>query len=197
MVEPACSEGAGFVAPCCVRLRQIPVQPDSAIGPACPQYVSRTCCSFRKTAMADDAKTPSQLADEARQTARDASTAVSGIADEGKAIAQDAAHALRSSAQNAKATAGEALDTVRGVAADARDVAADAADAGKAYARSAVDEVGKKAARFKDRSAGWQEACVKQIAAEPVKSMLVAAAGGALFAGLLLAFDRSGRRYCD
>ncbi|MDQ0569965.1 ElaB/YqjD/DUF883 family membrane-anchored ribosome-binding protein [Variovorax paradoxus] len=147
--------------------------------------------------MADDAKTPSELADEARQTGRDASTAASGLADEAKAIARDTAEALRSSAKDAKATAGEALDTLRGVAADTKDVAADAVDTGKAYARHAVNEAGQKITSFREQAAAWQESCVKQIAAEPVKSVLVAAAAGALLAGLLLAFDRSGRRYCD
>ena len=147
--------------------------------------------------MTDDAKTPSQLADEARQTGRDASKAASGIADEAKSIANDTVQALRSSAADAKATAGEAIDTVRGVAADAKDVAADAVGTGKAYARNAVNETGKKITSFREQAAHWQESCAKQIAAEPVKSVLIAAAGGALLAGLLLAFDRSGRRYYD
>lgn len=122
--------------------------------------------------MADDAKTPSQLADQARQAAQDASSAAGGLA-------------------------GEALDTARGVAADAKDVAADAVDTGRAYARNAVNESGKKIASFKEQAAQWQASCSKQIAADPVKAVLIAAAGGALLAGLLLAFDRSGGRYCD
>jgi ElaB/YqjD/DUF883 family membrane-anchored ribosome-binding protein len=144
--------------------------------------------------MADDAKTPSQLADEAKQTGQDAARAASGVAGEAKAIAGDAAQALRSGLGDAKATAGEALDTARGVAADAKDVAADAVNTGRAYARNAVNESGKKIAGFKEQAAQWQEACSKQIAADPVKSVLIAAAGGALLAGLLLAFDRSGSR---
>lgn len=147
--------------------------------------------------MAEDAKTPSQLADEARQTGQDLSKAAGGFAGEAKAIAGDTVQTLRSSVADAKATAGEAIDTARGVAADAKDVAADAVDTGKAYARNAVNESGRKIASFKDQAAQWQESCVKQIAADPVKSVLIAAAGGALIAGLLLAFDRSQRRYFD
>lgn len=147
--------------------------------------------------MADDAKTPSQLADEARQAGRDASTAASGLADEAKTIAGDTVQALRSSASDAKATAGEALDTVRGIAADAKDVAADAVGTGRVYAQDAVNEVGRRIVNLRERAAEWQESCAKQIAAEPVKAVLIAAAGGALLAGLLLAFDRSGRRYDD
>lgn len=147
--------------------------------------------------MADDAKTPSQLAEEAKQTGQDAAKAASGLAGEAKAVASDTVHALRSSVDDAKATAGEALDTARGVAADAKDVAADAVNTGRAYARNAVNESGKKIASFKEQATQWQASCVKQIAAEPVKSVLIAAAGGALVAGLLLAFDRSPRRYWD
>jgi ElaB/YqjD/DUF883 family membrane-anchored ribosome-binding protein len=147
--------------------------------------------------MADDPKTPSQLADEARRAGRDASAAAGGLAGEAKTIARDTAQSLRSSAADAKATAGEALDTARGIAADAKDVASDAADTGRAYARSAVNEAGKKIAGFRERAAGWQASCAKHIEAEPVKAVLIAAAGGALLAGLLLAFDRSGRRYDD
>ena len=147
--------------------------------------------------MTEDAKTPSQLADEARQIGRDASEAASGIADEAKSIASDAAQALRASAADAKATAGEALDTVRGVAADAKDALADTIGTGRTYAQNAVNEAGKKIVGFKERAALWQASCSKQIAREPVKSVLVAAAGGALLAGLLLAFDRSERRYYD
>ncbi len=127
--------------------------------------------------MADDAKTPSQLADEA------------------KAVAGDTAQALRSGLNDVKATAGEAMDTARGVAADAKDVAADAVDTGRAYARNAVNESGKKISSLKEQAAQWQASCEKQIAADPVKAVLVAAAGGALLTGLALAFARSQRRY--
>lgn len=147
--------------------------------------------------MADDAKTPSELADEASRAARDALHAASGIAGEARSIAGDTMQTLRASAGDARATAGEAVDTARGVAADAKAVAADAVDTGKAYAHQGAKEAGKKIAGLKSRAADWQASCVKQIAAEPVKSVLVAAAGGALLAGLLLAFDRSERRYWD
>jgi ElaB/YqjD/DUF883 family membrane-anchored ribosome-binding protein len=134
-----------------------------------PRIASPLITFHRKNAMADDAKSPSQIADEARQAGRDAAEAASGIA-------------------------GEALDTARGVAADAKDVASDAATTAKAYARNAVDESGKKITSLREQAAQWQASCSKQIAAEPVKSVLLAAAGGALLAGLLLAFDRPARR---
>ena len=86
---------------------------------------------------------------------------------------------------------------MRGVAADAKDVAADAIGTGRIYAQSAVNEAGKKIVSVRERAAEWQASCAKQIAAEPVKSVLVAAAGGALLAGLLLAFGRSKPRYYD
>lgn len=81
------------------------------------------------------------------------------------------------------------------LAAGAGEEAGDDAGADKAYARNAVNETGRKIMRFEDRAAEWHAACSKRIAADPVKSVLLAAAGGALLAGLLLAFDRSGRRW--
>jgi len=79
--------------------------------------------------------------------------------------------------------------------AGADEAAADDANADKAYARNAVNQTGRKIMSFEDRAAEWHAACSKRIAADPVKSVLLAAAGGALLAGLLLAFDRSGRRW--
>lgn len=122
--------------------------PDSARGAGFRKWKLRNLLLpfFWKTLMADEAKTPSQLADAAR-----------------------------------------------GIASDAQDVAADAVDTGKAYAENAVNQAGKKIVSFEERAAQWHASCTKRISADPVKSVLLAAAGGALLAGLLLAFDRSDR----
>lgn len=77
-----------------------------------------------------------------------------------------------------------------------KDAPADAVAADKAYAQNAVNETGKKLVSLEERAAQWHASCSKRIAADPVKSVLLAAAGGALLAGLLLAFDRSDRRDC-
>jgi ElaB/YqjD/DUF883 family membrane-anchored ribosome-binding protein len=140
--------------------------------------------------MADDTQTVSQLADEAHQVGRDASTAASDLAGEVKTIAANATEAWRTTAADATATAGEALDTVRGVAADA-------AGTGRAYAQEAVHEARRTMTSLRERAGEWQASCVKHIAAEPVKAVLMAAAGGALLAGLLLVFDRPALRHDD
>lgn len=113
-------------------------------------------------------KTPSELADEARQAGRDAMSAVQG-------------------------QAAEALDTAEGVAADAKDVAQDATAAGKAYARGAVEAASEKLGVLQDKVAAAQESCTRYIAQQPVKATMMAVAGGALLTGLLMAAVR-GRR---
>lgn len=113
-------------------------------------------------------KTPSEVADEARQAGRDAMSAVQGHAE-------------------------EARDTAQGMAADAKDVARDAAATGKAYARSAIDAANEKLGVLQDKVATAQETCTRYIAQEPVKATMMAVAGGALLTGLLMAAVR-GRR---
>lgn len=78
---------------------------------------------------------------------------------------------------------------------DAIDTAGDIAHDAKATASEAVDKTGKKITALRDRAVQWQASCAKQIADDPIKSVLLAAAGGALLAGVLLAFDRPSRRY--
>lgn len=116
----------------------------------------------------EDVKTPSEVAEEARQAGRDAMNAAQG-------------HAA------------EALDTAMGVAADAKDVARDATATGKAYARSAMDAAGEKLGVLQDKMAAAQESCTRYIGQEPVKATMMAVAGGALLTGLLMAALR-GRR---
>ena len=113
-------------------------------------------------------KTPSEVAAEARQASHDAVEAVQG-------------HAA------------EALDTAKGVAADAQDIARDAAATGKVYARGALDAAGQKLGLLQDKVAAAQDSCTRYIAQEPVKSTMMAVAGGALLTGLLMAALR-GRR---
>lgn len=79
------------------------------------------------------------------------------------------------------------LDTTRGMAEDATDSAQEATATGKAYARSAVDAAGKKLGLWQDRVAAAQDSCTHYIAQAPVKSTLMAVAGGALLTGLLMA----------
>lgn len=145
--------------------------------------------------MAEDAKTPSQLAEEAKQTGRDAAQAAEGIAQEAKAIGASTAQSLRANAEDAKATGREALDTAKGLANDARDIAGDAAATGRRYAKDAVGAASAKLRGLSNQASELQVACTRYVAAEPVKSILYAAAGGAAVTALLISFMRgSGRR---
>ena len=144
--------------------------------------------------MAEDAKTPSQIADEARQTGRDAAQAAAGLTQEAKAIGAGAAQALRSSADDARTTGREAADTAKGLANDARDIAGDAAATGRRYAKDAVQAASAKLRGLSNQASELQVACTRYVAEEPVKSILYAAAGGAFVTALLISFMRGGSR---
>lgn len=120
----------------------------------------------------DDVKTPSELADEARQTGRDA---------------LNAAHFEATQTANA----------ARAVAEDAHDLAEDALQTGRAHGWSAVDAAQRRVSALKDQvtaqACAAQESCTRYIAREPVKATLMAVAGGALLTGLVLSSLR-GRR---
>jgi len=145
--------------------------------------------------MADDSKTPSQLAGETKHVGRDAVQAANGIAGEVKAIGADAARSLRPSIEDAKATGREAVDTAKGLVEDVKDVASDAADTTRGYASGAVNAAGKKITDLKHKAADLQSASVQYVGDEPVKSVLIAAAGGALLTALFIKFIGGGRRY--
>jgi hypothetical protein len=141
----------------------------------------------------DPVKTPSQLAQEAQRTAREALEAAQGYAEESRRIGQDTLRSIRGSAEDAQATGREAIDTVKGLSNDARDMAKDAAAIGKTYARNAVNATGGKIRNFRDQCDDAKASCARYIEAEPVRATLYAAAAGAVLMGLVLA-TRRGRR---
>lgn len=144
--------------------------------------------------MANEAvKSPSEIAEETRRTAHEANEALHGHAAEAQQIGQAAAGSMRSSLEDASQTGAEALDTARGVAADLRERAQDAARTGKAYAQNAVNAAGRRLTTWQDQVADAQASCTRYIAQEPVKATLIAAAGGALLTGLLMATLRGHR----
>jgi len=145
--------------------------------------------------MADDFKTPSQLAEDTKHVGRDAAQAANGIANEAKSIGADAAQSLRPAIEDAKATGREAVDTANGVARDAKEIASDAAETTRNYASGAVNAAGKKITDLKHKAADLQDASVRYVGDEPVKSVLIAAAGGALLTALFIKFIGGGRRY--
>jgi ElaB/YqjD/DUF883 family membrane-anchored ribosome-binding protein len=172
------------------------------------EFVAASCRSLSSqqqgTSMAietDDVKTPSQIAEEARQAGRDAVQAVQGHVHEANQIGRDAVQAIRPNVEDARQTAREAVDTAKGVASDAQDIASDAARTGRAYARDAankaVDKASSKFNDFRQQVGQARDNCAQYIADEPVKAALISAAGGAALTVLLLSMLRAGRSYYD
>ena len=142
---------------------------------------------------ADEVKTTSELAEEARHTGHDAVLAAQGYAQEGQRIGREAAQSLRATLADAKETGSEALDTVRGLTNDARDLASDAVRSGRSSARDVVSAVGERARQLGERVHRSKEACTAYTAEQPVRSTLIAVASGAAAMTLMLHFLQ-GRR---
>lgn len=134
----------------------------------------------------DNVKTPSELADEARQTARDAVQAAQGYARESGRIGRDAAQSIRWTVEDAKDTGGQALDTVKALSSDAADIAKDAAGVGRAYARNAIGATGRTLRDWKGQVSHAKERCKQYVADQPVRSSLIAVASGAVLMTLML-----------
>ncbi|MEJ8847838.1 hypothetical protein [Variovorax rhizosphaerae] len=145
----------------------------------------------------DTTKTPSQLADDARQAGRDAAEAAQAFATGTATVASHAAHSIRSVAQDAKATGKEALDNAADVADEAKKVAVDAARTGRAYARDAVNSTGRKMVDWKGRVANANESCARFVADEPVKALWITAIASSLLTALVMTALGSGRRRHD
>ncbi|WP_218511625.1 hypothetical protein [Variovorax sp. dw_308] len=145
----------------------------------------------------DDTKTPGQLADDARQTGRDAADAAQAFATNTASVASHAAHSIRSVAQDAKAAGNKALDDAAEVADEAKTVATDAARTGRAYARAAVNSTGRKMVDWKERVANANESCARFVADEPVKALWITAIASSLLTALAMTALRGSRRYDD
>lgn len=138
----------------------------------------------------DPIKTPSEIADEARQTASDAFVAAQGYARESGRIGREGMQSIRATVEDAMITGSEAVDTVAGLSNDTADIVKDAAATGRAYARNAVSATGRRLRDWKGQVDHAKESCTQYIADEPVRSTLVAAAGGAVLMTLLLSFTK-------
>lgn len=138
----------------------------------------------------DPIKTPSEIADEARQTASDAFVAAQGYARESGRIGREGLQSIRATVEDARDTGSEAMDTVAGLANDTAEIVKDAANSSRAYARNAVDATGRKLHDWKSQVSHARESCTQYIADEPVRASLIAAAGGAVLMTLMLAFVR-------
>lgn len=117
----------------------------------------------------DNVKTPPELVDETQRTAREALQAAQGYAQESARMGRDAVQSIRSTVEGAKETGSEALDTT-----------------GKAYAQHAVNATGRKLRDWKGQVVHVKESCAQYVADQPVRSSLIAAAGGAVLMALLL-----------
>ncbi|VWX60555.1 conserved hypothetical protein [Burkholderiales bacterium 8X] len=146
----------------------------------------------------DYTKSPSQLGEDAKQTGRDAMDSARGYAQEAKETARDATQSIRSSADDAAQLGREALGTAKSYAEDAKKTARQAVDTGKAYAKDAVNAAGRKLGDLRGQVDVAKERGTRYINEEPVRAVMIAAAGGALLTALILAAlrsDRSDRRY--
>jgi ElaB/YqjD/DUF883 family membrane-anchored ribosome-binding protein len=143
----------------------------------------------------DNVKTPAELADEAKQTAREALLAARGYVQESRRIGKDAVQSIRSNLEDAKETGLQAMDTVEGLSSDVRDIAKDAAATGRAYAQNAVNATGRKLRDRKGQVTHAKDSCEQYVAKEPVRASLIAAATGAVLMTLMLWLTRSRQRY--
>lgn len=143
----------------------------------------------------DNVKSPAELADEARQTARDALEAAKGYAQESGRIGRDAAQSIRMTVDDVKETGAQALDTVGGLAHDAADIARNAGTTSKVYAQKAVSATGRKLRDWQGQVDELKQSCTRYVAEEPMRSTLIAAGGGAILMTLLLAMVKRRRHY--
>ncbi len=143
----------------------------------------------------DNVKTPAEIADEARQTARDAVQAAQGYARESGRIGRDAVHSIRANAEDAMETAAQAADTVAGLAGDARDIGKDATATAKAYAKDAVNASGRRIRDLRGRVEDAKANCAQYIAEQPARASLIAAAAGAITMSLLVMLVKGRRSY--
>jgi len=142
----------------------------------------------------DHTKTPSELADEARELGREAAESVQGYAAAAKQTADLAAQSIRPQIDEAARLGRDALADARSYARDAGQTAKAAVDAGRAYARDAVNAAGRKLEDLKSQAAEAKDKGARYVMDDPVRAVMFAVAGGALLTALFLAAMRSDRR---
>jgi len=143
----------------------------------------------------DYTKSPEQLAEDARQTGRDAVDAAQEVTSDAAAIGRDAFTSLEAAGHDAKALGRDALAKAAGIAHQARKVSDDAAETGRAYAKDAVNATGRKIIDWRTQFSRTGEYCSKLIADEPVKAVWIASIASSLLTALVITAARSGTRY--
>jgi ElaB/YqjD/DUF883 family membrane-anchored ribosome-binding protein len=115
--------------------------------------------------MADETKTPAQIAEDARQTGLASSQAFTSLAADAKGVGRDAAAMAKAVASDAKSLAGDAINTAR--------------DTASTSAKQALDGLKAKATEVK-------VAGIQYVADEPARAVLVAFVGGVIIGALLM-----------
>jgi len=193
MAKDACAVSAGVANP------QPTVEgcsdPHARLGNGGLIFTGVVARKIQRTAMTDDIKTPSQIADEARQTGQNAANAAGQLANEAQANAASTVQALRPAMDDAKATGRDALNTAKALAGDAKAVAGDAWNTARSYAKNAGGVAGEKLGDFKAKASDFQETTARRIADEPLKAVAIGVAAGALLAALVMRRGRDRRDY--
>ena len=142
----------------------------------------------------DNVKTPSELADELKETGLAAADSAKNIAEASKNIGADAISSVKSSAEDAKQLGRDAASAAGAYAREAAATGSDAVDSGRAYAKDAVNAAGRKIRDLRGQLQATRERSEQFVADQPVRAALIAAAGGAVFTAVLLSLLRGPRR---
>lgn len=142
----------------------------------------------------DPVKTPSELAEELKETGLAAADSAKNIAQASKGIGEDAIASVKSSVDDARQLGRDAASAAAAYARDVKRTGDEAADTGRAYARDAVNAAGRKIRDLRGHIEATRERSEQFVAEQPVRATLIAAAGGALFTALLLSLMRGSRR---
>jgi ElaB/YqjD/DUF883 family membrane-anchored ribosome-binding protein len=147
---------------------------------------------------ADNFKTPSQLAGEARGIADDALDTAKNFAQASGAAGEHAIDSVKGSvagiSDDARALGQAAASSARSYGRDAKQTARDAIDTGRAYAKDAANAAGKKVDDIKGQLASARKQSEQYIMDQPVRATMIAAAGGALLTALFVSFMRGSDR---
>jgi ElaB/YqjD/DUF883 family membrane-anchored ribosome-binding protein len=160
-VQPVHALERGTVLP---YARTITPPTDAACSLASNRRGTTAVTAEWRLIMADDTKTPGQIAEDAKQTGLAASQALSSLAADAKGVGRDAATIVKAVASDAKSLAGDAINTAK--------------DSASATAKQTLDGL-------KAKAADVQAAGARYVSEEPGKALVVAFLGGVLIGALL------------
>jgi ElaB/YqjD/DUF883 family membrane-anchored ribosome-binding protein len=147
---------------------------------------------------ADNFKSPTQLAGEARGIADDALDTAKNFAQASRAVGEHAMDSVKESvagsADDAKALGQDAASAARRYGRDANQTAKDAIDTGRAYAKDVANAASKKVDDIAAQLASARQQSERYIMDQPVRATMIAAAGGAILTALFVSFMRGNDR---